>query len=602
MVTMLRILTMKSPFPQKFTLALSFGCLLAICAVLGCQGGATEGDALSDKPSILLISVDGLVPTDLSAFGGSIATPTLEALVAEGQVWPRAQTVAPMTRPAVASLLTGLAPDRHGVRDDLFATLAEDVPTVAERLQAVGYRTAAFPDSAYLIQGSGLWRGFELINDPPQVRIDPVRWFPRVLAATEQTAAFAGWAAATDADESWFSWIHLSYPLVGQMKQVVILDTDDEGKVAAAAEYVEFVVSFDQHLAAVLSALEVAGLRRNTAIFLVGTQADQRGGEERSLGIGYSLADAAVQVPLIAVLPDRPALERSSDAAVWTLDVVATMLELAGAEPADGEEGLSLTVAAPTDRALYSWSWAQHDQLGWERLVRVDRDGQTMVRGDGSAGPDTDLEALLGGRDQPTRLAVPLEAVQPFLDEFKIETNPIPAEGIEFRDREERRAVSQLVWRGRGQYQTRNLQQAGTILATVSRKRDQTNVTSYLDRGQSLALAGVSRSNQLMEQAVKLRPQDPDIWHWYAHSIWSQDWAASERILQVVEPYVTNKGDILYDLACTRSLAEDLDRSAELLEAAWLAGYRDANHMEIDSDLRNLRESGKFSEVMRRLQ
>jgi len=598
---MVRILSMKSPLP-RMTLALSAVCLLALCAGFGCQSSAPDGGSPSGKPSILLISVDGLVPTDVSAFGGSIATPTLQALVAEGQAWPQAQTVAPMTRPAVASLLTGLAPDRHAVRDDLFAALDEAVPTVAERLAAAGYRTAAFPDSAYLVQGSGLWRGFELINDPPQVRIDPVRWFPRVLEATEQTTAFSEWAATANADESWFSWVHLSYPLVGQMKEVVVLDTDDEGKVTGAAGYVEFVEKFDQQLAALLSALDAAGQRDNTAIFLVGTQADQRGGDEESPGPGYSLADAAVQVPLVAVIPGGSALNRSSEDAVWTLDVVATILELAGAEATEAEEGISLTASAAADRALFSWSWAQHDQLGWEPLVRVDLNDESAIRGDGTAAADDSLAALFDGRKQPTPLVVPFDAVQTFLDEFKIEPSPIPAGGVEFRNRAERRLVSQLVWRGRGQYQMRDVQKAGTILASASRKRDTTNVTSFLDRGQARALSGAPRSVELMQKAVRLRPQDPDIWHWYAHSIWSEDWAAAERVLLAVEPYVSNKGDILYDLACTRSLAEDLDRSAEFLEAAWRAGYRDANHMETDTDLRNLRESGKFSDVMRRLQ
>ncbi len=80
------------------------------------------------------------------------------------------------------------------------------------------------------------------------------------------------------------------------------------------------------------------------------------------------------------------------------------------------------------------------------------------------------------------------------------------------------------------------------------------------------------------------------------------DLPAAEEILMVIQPHLTDQADVLYDLACTRSLAEDADASAEYLARAWEAGFRQRALIESDADLRHLRESGKLSEVLRTFQ
>jgi hypothetical protein len=52
-----------------------------------------------------------------------------------------------LTLPAHASLLTGLLPPEHGVRNNGNFRLDQRTPTVATVLQGHGYRTAAFERS-----------------------------------------------------------------------------------------------------------------------------------------------------------------------------------------------------------------------------------------------------------------------------------------------------------------------------------------------------------------------------------------------------------------------------------------------------------------------
>ena len=578
---------------MRVWLRLSWLSLLAFAVTIGCASSGPT--ATKEGGSVLLISVDGLVPADLSAFGGEIETPALAALMARGQAWSQARTAAPMTRPAVASLLTGVAPDRHGVRDDIFTSLDTTIPTLAEGFQGAGYQTAGFPDTAFLAETSGLWRGFDLVNSPPPMRIDVLRWIPIVLSEDDQVGAFEAWMAAKSDDTPWFGWVHLSRPIIGQLKQMFTLAGENDKAAEAAQEYAEAIAIFDRQLGRILAA---AG--EEVSVILVGTQGDQRGGENESPGLGFSVADRAVHVPVV-VAPAGQNVERGSDQPVWSLDVPATLADWGGFAAGEQAEGISLSSPAPEARVTFSWSWAPLDQAGWLPLQRADAGAETTIRGLNEPAP---ASAALDSRATPSRLLISEENSQRLLELAEIEATPIPEGGYLFEDLAERAAVGQILWRARGQYHRNSVDRAGQMLATLSRRRDTKNVASFLDRGQTTALMGLQRATRIMTDAVKLRPRDVDVWHWYAHAIWSEGGERPEQVLETILPHVSAKdrGDVLYDLACARSLAGDADKSAEYLEAAWKAGFRDSNHMEADADLRHLRESGKFSEVMRRVQ
>jgi tetratricopeptide (TPR) repeat protein len=128
---------------------------------------------------------------------------------------------------------------------------------------------------------------------------------------------------------------------------------------------------------------------------------------------------------------------------------------------------------------------------------------------------------------------------------------------------------------------------------------DPENLAAKLDQGQVRWVRDAKQGAEILESALELYPTNPELLHWYAHSIWSASWSDAEQILVLIVPYKPQEGDVLYDLACTRSLAGDLDGSVAYLRRAIDAGYRDFGHMASDPDMRNLRESGRLSEVLR---
>ncbi|RMH15726.1 MAG: hypothetical protein D6696_19875, partial [Acidobacteria bacterium] len=122
--------------------------------------GAPPEDELPRPALMVLYLVDTLRADRLGCYGGDgRLTPHLDALAADGVVFDRALAETSWTKPAVASVLTGLPPLAHGVHDPELG-LPQAVTTVAERLRAAGWTTAAFVTSAHVTEASGFAQGF----------------------------------------------------------------------------------------------------------------------------------------------------------------------------------------------------------------------------------------------------------------------------------------------------------------------------------------------------------------------------------------------------------------------------------------------------------
>ncbi len=118
-----------------------------------------------EPPSVFLWVVDTLRADHLGTYGYSRDTsPNLDALAREAVVFTGAVAQSSWTRPSVASILTGKYVRNHGILTVKDA-LAKEVPTLAEALSLLGYRTAGWITNAN-IRGVGLGRGFDLYQRP----------------------------------------------------------------------------------------------------------------------------------------------------------------------------------------------------------------------------------------------------------------------------------------------------------------------------------------------------------------------------------------------------------------------------------------------------
>jgi arylsulfatase A-like enzyme len=340
--------------------------LLALLAVVGC-----EGLAPARPPILVLVTLDTLRYDRACAPGAQphCSMPHLAELAAEGVAFERAVAHVPLTVPSHASMFTGLAPQHHGVRDNLGYTLPAEVPTVAERLRRAGYRTAAFIGGAPLARnaGHGLERGFEHYDDRMTRIARRTDETPVERRAEEVVAAAIDWIAGHPTEAPLFVWVHLFDPHDPY-------DPPPGWKKAAATPYDAEVRYTDAMLGRLVQALR-ASPRAERVRFVVAGDHGEMLGERGELTHGIFLYEPAVRVPLVLAPASRPGTRVAAPVAL--ADIAPTLLAWAG-QSADrfGGDGRSLLPwaedpAPDSGRVIYLETIHPRTRYGWSPLRGV---------------------------------------------------------------------------------------------------------------------------------------------------------------------------------------------------------------------------------------
>jgi len=322
-------------------------------ALGGCRGG---GDATA-IPTVVLVTLD-TTRADAPGFGGGPArlTPRLDALAAESVVYAHARTVAPLTMPAHASMLTGLYPPRHGVRDNDLVALPEAARTVAERAAEVGYGTAAFVSSVALDRAFGFAQGFARY-DQPGGSGRPER------PAAETVAAAVRWLEAHAGDPRLFLWVHLFDPHAPYAPPAAGLAR------AGGDPYLGEIAAVDDALGTLLDALDARRGLDRTLVLVVADHGEARGeGGESTHSL--TIYGGTIRVPMLLRPPGARGGGRRCETAVSVVDVHPTLVEALGLRPAGDLDGIGLLHRdPPADRGVYFESYAGWFNYGWSPLA-----------------------------------------------------------------------------------------------------------------------------------------------------------------------------------------------------------------------------------------
>jgi len=145
------------------------------------------------RPSVVIVTFDTLRADAIARM------PEVKRLLADATQFAAARTVAPITLPAHASLMTGLHPNAHGLRDNITPPLPPDrgFPLLAEEFAAAGYATAGFVASDVLSAATGIAAGFQQYECPK-----------REVTAEERLPAVLAWLGARDRERPFFLWVH----------------------------------------------------------------------------------------------------------------------------------------------------------------------------------------------------------------------------------------------------------------------------------------------------------------------------------------------------------------------------------------------------------
>jgi choline-sulfatase len=313
------------------------------------------------RPNVLLVTIDTLRADRLGCYGyRSGETPVLDALAARGVRFPTAVAHVPLTAPSHASILTGLLPLGHGVRDNGTFVLPSSPTTLAEVFRGAGYRTAAFVSGFPLDHRFGFARGFETYDDRLLRGGDARRasYVERPAATTTREAV--AWVRATPAP--WFVWVHYFDPHSPYEPPA------DLAARFAASPYDGEVASVDRELGRLLAAAEAGPAR---TLVLVTSDHGESLGEHGEATHGVFLYDSTLRVPWIMAGPRIPRGQTPSVVARG-IDVAPTLLDYAGLRAPGAMQGRSLRPAADgrdmEDAPAYAESLFCQLNLGWAAL------------------------------------------------------------------------------------------------------------------------------------------------------------------------------------------------------------------------------------------
>lgn len=347
----------------------------------------------ADRPNFLVILADDLGIGDVSCYRtADVHTPGIDRLASEGMLFTNMRANCTVCSPSRAALLTGLYADRVGVpgvirthADNSWGYLDPSVPTLAHRLKEAGYHTGIV----------GKWHlGLTSPNTPTERGFDHFHGFlgdmmdsytthlrhgnNYMRLGTEEidpeghaTDLFTEWAIdylgerAASPEQPFF--LYLAYnaphfpiePPQEWLDRVVARQPDLDEK---RARNVAFVEHFDHGVGRVLDALAGHGLAKNTVVVFTSDNGGSlphaqnndpwRGGKQDHY-------DGGLRVPFLVRWPGVIEASSRTTTVGLSFDIVPTFLEIAGCEPPDGLDAMSLLPAfrgddsTGSDRTLY---------------------------------------------------------------------------------------------------------------------------------------------------------------------------------------------------------------------------------------------------------
>lgn len=315
-------------------------------------------------PDILLITLDTFRADRIG-----VLTPTLEHLGTEGTRFLAADSPVPLTLPAHSSLLSGLLPLHHGVRNNGAAPFPASRPTLSTLLSRAGYRTGAFVGSFVLDHRFGLARGFDRYDDAIERDAgDRADSFEAERRGDRVVDSALAWMHQNEAKRPAFTWVHLY---------------DAHAPYAPPAPYPQ---TYDGEIAWVDAQVGrlLAGVDRSRTIVIVVGDHGESLGEHGELTHGLLLYEATLHVPLLVSGPAIPHGVRLNTP-VSTVDLAPTIAGLAGIRFPDVIDGRDLSAALRQGREPESRSLIAETEyptaLGWSALSALRLGDAKLIAG-----------------------------------------------------------------------------------------------------------------------------------------------------------------------------------------------------------------------------
>jgi arylsulfatase A-like enzyme/Tfp pilus assembly protein PilF len=337
--------------------------------------GLSRWKAQTARPNLLLVTIDTLRADHVGVYGAKAAeTPTLDGLAARGARFEHAQTPVPMTGPSHATILTGLYPPVHGVRDNVVFPLSEKHQTLATLLKARGYRTAAFVGAYPVAAAFGFRQSFDTFTE--NFKESPIQGGGAQRRANEVVDDALGWLSRGGSGP-FFVWAHLYDPHAPY-------DPPEPYRSRFASRLYDGEIAFtDAQLGRLFDWLRTSSHEAETVVAVVSDHGESLG-EHREVTHAVLLYEATLHVPLLLAGPGIP---RGTVVPAWvnTVDLAPTLLRLLGVDPPAAMTGRDLRPALRNERLptepLYAESLFGRLNCRWSSLRAWTSDDWKLIEG-----------------------------------------------------------------------------------------------------------------------------------------------------------------------------------------------------------------------------
>ncbi|HJZ12399.1 MAG TPA: sulfatase-like hydrolase/transferase, partial [Acidobacteriota bacterium] len=325
--------------------------------------------AFAAPRNVMLITIDTWRADYLSYNGSTkVQTPHVDRLAKEGANFTKARTSVPLTLPSHASIMTGLYPPNHGVRDNGSFRLPDSHSTLAQTLKSKGYITAAFIGSFVLDHRFGLNAGFDVYDDRTWNQIAMLESSDAERNAEAVYKAFQSWWTTRDQSKPFFVWIHLYDPHAPYEPPAPFRARYKTNPYAGEVAYA------DSFVGKLMNDLEKSTLTGNSIVAVVGDHGEGLG-EHQENSHSVLIYNSKLHVPMILFAPKLIAPATRIDSLTRTIDLASTLLDYLGYGKNFGE-GTSMrnVIEGGNVPEVQSYSESLYPKLnlGWSPLFGIE--------------------------------------------------------------------------------------------------------------------------------------------------------------------------------------------------------------------------------------
>ena len=314
--------------------------------------------------NVVLLLIDTMRADHLQPFNAAtrVRAPSIARIAQEGTIFTSAQSPENWTKPATASILTGLWPMTHRAKTDE-ARLPAAATLLSEMLKEADFATASFIANGFVSDRFGFNQGWDVYHN-----------YIRDNRPTEAEAVFrdAGDWIEQHKSERFFAYVHTIDPHVpydppaqylrmydgreylGQVlprqtadllerakrnPPAVVFDESDRRRLEAL--YDGEVSYHDHHLGEFIDRLDRLHVLADT-LFVVVADHGEEFADHGSWGHGHTMYQELLHVPLMFRLPGSVPAAQRIDTTVSSMDLLPTILDTVGLPVPQNVEARSL--------------------------------------------------------------------------------------------------------------------------------------------------------------------------------------------------------------------------------------------------------------------